>query len=132
MTVDVTDLGFDFALKSHDLADDKLKLVYETSDEKEIKIDLSQSPIEVIRTATDGATIRCDRLGVPLKLASIAMSLDANLRGIEALTRKLDIPQKLDKQKFEIDLPGFDLPIGTDKHRLQPAWGDKVFGFSLK
>ena len=60
------------------------------------------------------------------------MSLDANLAGVEALTRKLDIPQKLGKQKVEIDLPAFDLPIGADKYKLQPAWGDKVFGFNLK
>src|SRR5262249_7085937 len=107
VTVDVKELRFDFALQSHEVAEDKLKLAYETPDEKEIKVNLSQSPIEVIRTATEGATMRCDRLGVPLKLVGIAMSLDANLRGIEALTKKLDIPQKLHTQKFQIDLPSF-------------------------
>jgi hypothetical protein len=132
VTVDAKDLGLDFVLQSHDVADDKLKLAYETPDEKEIKVNLSQSPIEIIRTATNGAKIRCDRVGVPLKLAGIAMALDANLRGMEALTKKIDVPQKLGKQKLRIDLPGFELPIGADKHKMQPAWGDKVFAFNLK
>jgi hypothetical protein len=132
VAIDVKDLAFDFLLQSHETRNDRLKLAFETTDEKEIKISLSQSPIEVIRTATDGATIRCDRVGVPLKLASVAMSLDPTLRGIEALTRKLDIPQKLSKQKFGVELPGFDLKMGADTHKLAPSWGDKVVGFNLK